>query len=99
MTDKFVDAGLVAKCALCGTPNSMYIHRPTGKFYCKECFNHMFSCNRCRKVAINGISAEKLWWCWDCYLKDFYSIVRRRPKTEKDFKLIRELSQPIWQRK
>ena len=99
MTEKYIESPKIAVCAQCGASNSMYIHRPTGKFYCKECFDHNFSCNSCHRVAINGISAEKLWWCWDCYLKDFYSIVRRKPKTDKDFKLIQELSKPIWQKK
>lgn len=89
----------VAMCCMCGAKNSMYINRQSGKFYCEECFNKTFSCNRCHIIAIHGLQADKLWWCWNCFLKDFYGIVRRRPKTESDFKKIRELSQPIWKRK
>jgi hypothetical protein len=95
---KYIDQGMVTNCAGCGSKHVMYIHRPTGKCYCVECFNKMFACNKCKTVTVNGFLAEKLWWCLNCYLKDFYGIVRRRPKTEKDFRILKELSKPIWQK-
>lgn len=98
MTEKFVPPDIVAQCVVCGAKNSMYINRQSGKFYCNDCFNKMFSCWKCHRIAIHGLKSEKLWWCWDCFLKDYYGIVRRKPKTESDFKKIREMSQPIWKK-
>jgi len=85
-------------CSQCGAKNPEYINRHTGQHWCKSCFDKKNSCVKCGLVQLGGINVGKDYYCLDCYLKEGWNIKRRRPKTEKDKRILKDLAEPIWEK-